>query len=167
MELFDILDKDGNPTGLTAPKGTRLQDGQYYLGVHVYVFNSALEFLLQQRAYHKAFLPGGWDIVCEHNIAGETSKDGAIRGVKEELGLQIPEDTMHFAGRMIWESYHHIVDIYFAKTDFIMDELTLPPSEVIGAKLISKNEMLDFVSNMRHRPEEYRQHVLCKIKKLI
>ena len=99
MELFDILDKDGKPTGLTATKGTQLQDGHYYLGIHVYIFNSSMEFLLQQRSYDKTFLPGGWDVVLEHAIPGETSRECATRGIKEEIGIYVNEGNVFFTGQ--------------------------------------------------------------------
>lgn len=166
MELFDILDRDGKLTGLTASKGTQLQDGQYYLGVHAYIFNYSMEFLLQQRSYDKAFLPGGWDVVLEHVVAGETSKDGTVRGIKEEVGLDVNENDVRFVGRMIWEEYHHIVDIYFVKTDFAASELNLQREEVIGLKTVSKAEMQEFVSNMHYRPEEYRRIMQHEIAKL-
>lgn len=168
MELFDILDKDGKPMGCTAPKGTQLQDGQYYLGIHAYIFNSSMEFLLQQRSYDKAFRPGAWDVVLEHAIAGETSNECAIRGIKEEVGLHINKDAVFFAGRLIWDEFHHIVDIYFAKADFSLDALTLEHGKVIGAKLVSKDEMLEFISNMHYRPEadNYRRFIAHEISKL-
>ena len=75
MEQFDILDRNGNPKGLTACKGSALSYGEYYLGTHAYIFDSSPEFLIQQRSYDKAFLPGGWDVHLEHAIAGETSTE--------------------------------------------------------------------------------------------
>jgi len=163
MELFDILDKDGNKTGLTAKKGTQLQDGQFYLGIHVYIFNSSMEFLLQQRSYNKAFLPGGWDVILEHAIAGETSRECAIRGIKEEIGLHVSD--ISFIGRMFWKEHHHIVDIYFAKKDFQVDALSFGQGEVIAAAFVSKEEMLAHVSNMHYRPSEYRQFISHEIEK--
>ncbi|MCL2404963.1 MAG: NUDIX domain-containing protein [Defluviitaleaceae bacterium] len=165
MELFDILDKNGKPTGFTATRGTQLQDGQFYLGVHIYIYNATLEFLLQQRSYDKTFLPGGWDVVLEHVIAGETSKEAAVRGIAEEIGLYVQGDII-FAVRMVWEHYPHIVDVYIAKTNAAISELCLGHSEVIGAKFVSKAEMLAHISGMSYRPKEYRQFITNEILKL-
>jgi len=166
MELFDILDKNGKPTGLTVTRGTQLLDGQFYLGVHAYIFNSRGEFLLQQRAYDKAFLPGGWDVVLEHVIAGETSTQGVIRGVAEEIGLCISENDILSSWRMVWDEFRHIVDVYFVKSDFDITKLNLGRTEVIGAKFVSREEMLTHVSNMHYRPKKYRKHVAQEIMKL-
>jgi len=161
MEQFDILDAQGNPTGLMANKGAPLGNGQYYLGVHVYVQNATSgEFLLQRRALDKKFLPGGWDIVCEHTIAGETSLESAVRGVHEELGLSISNTDFRLAGRLFWHEDNHIVDIYFVQTEFELSELTLQPTEVIAAKFITKSEMAALVNEMHYRPAKYRELVL-------
>jgi isopentenyldiphosphate isomerase len=166
MEQFDILNKNGEPTGLTAYKGAKLKDGQYYLGVHAYIHNSSNEFLLQQRAFNKAFLPGGWDIHMGHAIAGETSKEGIIREIQEEIGLSFLKNDIHFVGRVFWEIYHHMIDIYFLKIDFNISKLSLQSEEVVGVKVISMDDMLALVSNMHYRPNEYREIVTNEINKL-
>ena len=162
-EQFDILDHSGNQTGITQNKGEPLNSGQYYLGVHVYLFNSSGEFLIQQRALDKKFLPGGWDIVAEHTMAGETSVESAIRGVQEELGISIPSADMLFVGRIFRHEMHHITDVYFAQISTAINELVLQPTEVIVAKFISKEEMATLVEQMHYRPEDYKKLVLQHI----
>jgi isopentenyldiphosphate isomerase len=166
-EQFDILDINGTPTGSRADKGTPLKNEQYYLGVHVYIYNSSGKFLLQQRSHNKDFLPGGWDVILEHVLAGETSKEGAIRGIEEEIGLSVHENDMSFMGRFIWNTYHHIIDVYFVKVSFNVKDLSLQNEEVISAKMVSKDDMLELVSKMDYRPVEYRHFIACEIRKLI
>lgn len=168
-EKFDIIDINGNRTGEVSEKGkgTLLKDGQYYLGVHAYIYNSRNEFLLQQRALDKEFLPGGWDIHMGHVIAGETSKNGIIREIQEEIGLHAQDDRVRLIGRVIWEIYHHMIDIYFLQNDFEIDELRFQRDEVIGAKVVSVLDMLTLVSKMDYRPKEYRTIVSAEIKRLI
>ena len=167
MEQFDILNQKGEPTGFVADKGTALKDGQYYLGVHAYIFNFQNEFLLQQRALDKEFLPGGWDIHMGHIVAGETSKEGIVREIQEEIGLHFPYQDVRFVGRVIWEFCHHMVDIYFLQADYKIDELCLQKEEVIGAKSVTATDMLTLVSNMDYRSLEYRQIVSNEIEKLV
>jgi len=166
-EQFDILDINGKPTGITADKGTQLKDGQYYLGIHVYIYNSSCEFLLQQRSYNKDFLPGGWEVLLEHVIAGETSLEGAIRGIEEEIGMTFSKHNIRCAGTFVWDTHHHIVDVYFVQADVNIKNLTLQPTEVINAKMVSADEMLNHVKTMDYRPLEYRQFIEHEINKII
>ena len=166
MEQFDVLDVNGKPTGCIRDKGAALEDGQYYLGVHIYIYNHSHEFLLQQRSYDKAFLPGGWDVLLEHVIAGETSVEGAVRGLQEEMGLSVAASDLRFARRIIREPLHHMIDIYFLELDFNLDELVLQKEEVVNVKAVTKAEMLELVSNMHYRTAEYREFLECEIKKL-
>ena len=166
-EYFDILDKNGTPTGATAPKGTALNDGEYYLGVHAYLYNARNEFLLQQRAWDKAFLPGGWDIHMGHVVAGESSKKAMAREIQEEIGLLFPSGDIRFAGRLCWEQYHHMIDVYFLQVDFDINALKLQEEEVIGAKTVSAPDMLNLVAHMDYRPVAYRRMVTREIEKLI
>ena len=166
MEYFDILNSSGVPTGAKARKGTLLKDGEYYLGVHAYIFNPSYEFLLQQRSFAKDFLPGIWDIHMGHVIAGETSKQGMVREIREEIGLSLCEADLYLTGTVIWEDDNHITDIYFLKTDFEPSALSFQHDEVIGVKTVSKDEMMDLVSKMDYRPSAYREHVLRAIRDL-
>jgi len=163
LERFDVLDKTGNFMGFTAEKGAKLQTGQYYLGTHAYIHNQSFEFLIQQRAFNKKFLPGGWDVHLEHTIAGESSGDCVCRGLKEEIGLTVHKTALMPPKRFFWHEYNHIVDIYFIQIDFILEELSLSNDEVIAVKIIPKNEMLSLVAKMNYRPSEYRQYVLNEI----
>jgi len=144
-EQFDILDINGNPTGLMADKGTVLQPGQFYLGTHVYVHNAAMEFLIQQRAYDKKFNPGGWYFHCEHTMAGETSVQCAARGLREELGLSAPESAFRLVCRTVREEMNHIADVFFLQIEFDITKLNVPNREVIAAKTISSAEMIELV----------------------
>lgn len=154
MEYYDILNKDGSLSGRIAPKGQEVGKDEYYLGVHAYIHNSKGEYLLQQRAFDKEFLPGGWDIHMGHVMAGETSREGIIREIYEELGVNI--DKINFVKRILWEKYNHFIDIYVVCEDLVLEKLVLQKSEVVGVKYVSKNEMLELIRNMDYRPEEYR-----------
>ena len=167
MEQFDVLDKNGNPTGMTADKGASLAHGQYYLGAHAYIYNPQNEFLLQRRALHKKLLPGAWDIHMGHVAAGETSKSCIIREIGEEIGLSFPYDNIRFIGRIVWEREQHMVDIYFLQVDFKLDELELDREEVIGVKAVSAVDMLAVLSSAHFRPLDYRQLVSEEIARLI
>jgi isopentenyldiphosphate isomerase len=159
VELFDILDRDGNPTGRVAPKGSALQENQFYLGVHAYLCNAHGEYLLQRRTNTKDFLPGGWEIHMGHAIAGETSVVALQREISEEIGIQVDEHEIEQIMRLVWDEYHHMVDVFWICKDVPLAELKLQASEVEAVKYVSKEEMLELVKRMTYRPEAYRETV--------
>lgn len=160
MEQFDVLDKYGASTGKIKEKGAHLREGEYYLGVHAYIHSSRQEYLLQQRAFSKDFLPGGWDIHMGHVMAGETSEEAILREIGEEIGLSCNPGSLHRIGRIIWEQYHHMIDVYVIETEFDIDELVVQEDEVIDIAKVTKEEMIAIVNGMDYRPKEYRHIIL-------
>lgn len=100
-----------------------------------------------------------------HVMAGETSKAAIIREIHEELGIKV--DDVTFLKRIVWEKYNHFIDIYVLCKDVDLCDLTLQKSEVADVKYISKDEMLELISNMDYRPAEYRTAVENYVKGLI
>ena len=78
METWDVYDKYRNFTGKIVPRNDEqlLEDGDYGLVVHVAIFNSNNEMLIQKRQTTKTMYPNLWDISAGgHSIAGETSEE--------------------------------------------------------------------------------------------
>ena len=167
MEFFYIYTVSGQRTGRTAPKGTVCTGDDYYLGVHIYIFDSRGRFLLQQRAEDKAFRPSEWDIHMGHAMTGESSLETARRELAEELGVRFTPDQLLHVARTVWKQSNHLVDIYFIQADLNETEFRLQEEEVIGAKWVEKEEMLSFVRSMSYRPEHYRQIVLQYIADIL
>ena len=89
-EYFDILDENGNLTGKTKLRSEVHRDGDWHKAVHIWVFNRKGEVLLQRRAANKDSYPNMLDISCAgHLSAGDTSLEGALRELEEELGLKV------------------------------------------------------------------------------
>ena len=108
-ELIDILDAEGNPTGRTATKSEAHKSGWPHRTVHVWLFTSAGEVLLQQRGRNKDTHPLLWDVsVAGHVGAGEDIKQSAIREVEEEVGLTI--DTSDLIEIGVFPSLHRHSD---------------------------------------------------------
>jgi len=88
-EMIDILDSKGNPTGTKLMKSEAHAKGLWHCAVHVWIFNSKGEILLQKRAMNKDSHPGLWDISSAgHVSAGETPEMSALRELEEELGIK-------------------------------------------------------------------------------
>lgn len=89
-ELFDVLDKNGNKTGIQKTKKELHEQGLWHQAVHVWIFNSKGEMLLQKRAKDKDYWPDLWDIsAAGHISAGETPEQAVIREIGEETGIKV------------------------------------------------------------------------------
>lgn len=117
-ELLDIVDEHNHIIAC----GSRAQihkSGDWHRGVHIFLFTPTGELLVQQRSRSQDTYPGSLDCsVSEHLKIGETYYEGAVRGLKEELGLDLLPLTrlVHFKldygpnDNMINELYQGIVN---------------------------------------------------------
>jgi 8-oxo-dGTP diphosphatase len=97
MEYFDILDENGNKTGITKLRNEVHRDGDWHKAVHIWIINNKKEILLQRRCATKDSNPNMLDISCAgHLTAGDNSLDGAIRELKEELNLDVNKEDLEF-----------------------------------------------------------------------
>ena len=96
MEYFDILDKNGNKTGIIKTREEVHTYGYYHGGVIVLVLDENNNLLLQKRTMNKDSNPGKWDISCAgHLDVGEDFKNAAIRELHEELGININTNQLY------------------------------------------------------------------------
>lgn len=151
-ELIDIYNADRERTGRTAERYAELALGEYRLIVHVCLFNSCNEMLIQKRSESKRLFPGCWDISAGGGVAsGESSRIAAERETKEELGLDIdfsihrPIISVGFAGGFD--------DFFTIETDVDLDDLTIQSNEVVDVmwadegtveRLIDRGEFIAF-----------------------
>ena len=115
MEKRDIFDINRIPTGETIYKGQDIPDGKYIVVVLVYIQNLEGKFLIQKRSKRKN---GLFATTGGHPKSGESSVEGIITEVKEEIGLDLkPEDlTLYFSGRseterVFWDDYYVKMDV--------------------------------------------------------
>lgn len=103
MELFDIRLPDGRTTGKVKERTMVHRDGDLHGTSHVWVVrygeNGKMEVLLQKRARGKDSFPGCYDISSAgHLLAGAEFLESAVRELKEELGIEIEPEKLHYIG---------------------------------------------------------------------
>ena len=89
MERWDLYTENREPTGLTHQRGTPVPDGYYHLVCHVWIRNSNGEYLISQRAANRPTFPLYWECVGGSVLQGESALEGALREVREEVGLTL------------------------------------------------------------------------------
>lgn len=90
-ELFEVFDPEGRLLGLR-PRSEVHRSGAWHRSVNLFLFDGRGRLWLQRRAQGKDVLPGRWDLsVAEHLQPGEDYDTGIRRGLREELGIAVPE----------------------------------------------------------------------------
>ena len=146
MELRDIYDRDRNKTGKTALRGETLSPGDYHMVVHVCIFNTRGEMLIQQRQPFKKGWPNLWDVTVGGSaVTGVSSQLAAERETLEEIGYRLdltdirPHLTVNFEAGFD--------DYYLIESDVDIDSLLLQYEEVRQVKWASKEEILGMLES--------------------
>lgn len=151
-EVWDIYDEEGQRTGDTMVRGIPAK-GQYMLCVHVYLYTPDKLFLLQKRSKNKISHPGEWDVTCGAVLHNEESIEAAKRETLEEIGIDLSDSVLQYAGRIKKEK--RFIDIYFVQKDFSLDDCTLQKEEVEDVCLVSAEQLLNTQETDRLREEHY------------
>lgn len=158
-ELWDIYDKNRNKTGKTAIRGVdKLKEGEYHIVVTAVILNSKNEILLTQRAEFKTY-PLMWECNGGSILAGETSLQGVIREVKEEVGVEFKEEDAVFLKSLERSCVPpDFKDVWIFRKDVKDEEITLPDEEAFNFKWVSIDEFDEMLKNGEIAPsEEFRR----------
>ncbi len=155
MELLDVYDAKGKKTGAVAPRGTQLPDGKFFLCTHVILEDMEHRYLIQQRSDTKPTRPGQWDITAGAVDAGENSLEAAQREAQEEIGLCLPKEKFQFLFRDVRNHCYH--DVWYIQEAFQLTDCVMQESEVQALKLVEPEELIQLVSQMPHRSENYKK----------
>jgi isopentenyl-diphosphate delta-isomerase type 1 len=104
-EVFDVVDDKDRVIG-TQHRGTVHSQGLLHRAVDCWVFDATGRLLLQRRSPDKKIAGGLLDLsVSEHLQAGETYRQAIIRGLLEELGIDVEGGSLHDA-LSLWQTTH-------------------------------------------------------------
>lgn len=145
MELWDAYDINRQFKGKDLVRGVPLEKGDYHTVVHICVFNSKSQMLIQQRQPFKKGWSNLWDVTCGGSVLkGETSQQGAHRELLEEVGIDYdfsgirPNFTINFSVGFD--------DFYLIEKDIPdISGLKLQYEEVQAVKWASMEEILRMI----------------------
>lgn len=141
-EYWDLYDAGRKPLGRTIKRGDAFAEGEYYVCCEVWIRNSEGKFLMTQR--HPDKKAGGlWEFTGGGVLTGETTKQAAVRELKEELGVNTEESQLSLLE--VYRHKNYFMDIFVVKSDIDITALVLQPEEVVDAKWVSDEELLQMI----------------------
>ena len=150
MELWDLYTAERVPTSEVTERGKPIPAGLFHIGIHAWIKNSEGKYLISQRSPNKDVLPLMWETVAGSVLSGETSLEGALREVKEEVGLDFsPEEVKLIysaTGREVCgRKSQEILDVYLFEYDGEVDLSRATTDEVAQTKWLTREE----IANLR------------------
>ncbi|MCR4633933.1 MAG: NUDIX domain-containing protein [Erysipelotrichaceae bacterium] len=144
MELWDLYDLDRKLTGETMIRGERQPQDRYRIIVHICLFNSLGQMLIQKRQPFKSGFSGMWDITVGGSaVAGDDSRSAAMRELKEELGIDVDLQGKRPALTVNFKSGFD--DMYVVSKDVDIASLKLQYEEVEKVKWADKEEIFSLI----------------------
>lgn len=145
MEIWDLLDEEGNKTGKTMIKGEIIPKGQYHLGADIWIINSENKILIQKRSAQKKLSPNVWGMTGGSVIKGENSLQTIERETLEELGIKLNMDNIqlvkHYKTGNVW------LDTYLTKQDINLEDIVMRVEEVSKVKWATYDEIEELYKN--------------------
>lgn len=144
MELFDVCDEKGLPTGETVERTIAHREGIRHRTAHVWVIkkvDSKVQVLLQKRSMNKDSFPGRLDTSSAGHIqAGDEPLESALRELREELGILACPEDLDFAGQfhVKYEKEFHgamfrddeIANVYIYSKPVSIEDITVQKEEL-------------------------------------
>lgn len=141
MEIWDILDENGNLTGKTMKKGDKIvwNKGIYHQGADVWIINKEKKILIQKRAEQKKLEPNVWAMTGGSVIKGETPLEALKRETFEELGIDLNIEKAikihHYRTGNVW------LDEYIVEQEIDLNEIIIQKEEVSEVKFATFEEI--------------------------
>ncbi|HAP3026870.1 TPA: NUDIX domain-containing protein [Enterococcus faecalis] len=151
MEKWDLYTKYREKTEKTMTRGDVIPDEYYHLVVSVWIKNSKDEYLLSQRHPDKLF-PLKWECTGGSVTSGETSLQGAVREVQEELGIKLSPNDGKLIQRMRRDAYNDFYDVWLFYSDISIDQLKLQTTEVVAAQWMKKEDIFHLYETQQLHP---------------
>ena len=159
MELFDIVDAQGQPTGQTVTRSAAHQQGIRHRTTHLWILrrrDGQTDILLQKRCADKDSFPGCYDISSAGHIpAGQDFVASGLRELEEELGLTAKAEELIFCGLLHFEfkeTFHgapfwdnQVSAVYLLWRDVPAEELTFQKEEIEAVRWMPADQVAAMV----------------------
>lgn len=180
MEILDIVDENGVPTGDTVSREEAHEKGIRHRTSHVWLMRvnakacgagygilDGVELLVQRRRDDKDSHPGCLDISSAGHIpSGCSYVESALRELREELGVTASAKELHFCGkrRKAYSKNFHgsifsdnqVSNVYVMYRDIPEEDIVFQRSEISEVFWMPFNEVYDMVFKDENGEEKPR-----------
>ena len=150
IERIDVYNRNKERTGkiILREKGVSLNKGEFIISIAAWIINKEGKILMTQRNLDKE-KGGMWEPTAGLVRSGETSKEGALRELKEEIGLELEEKDISLIKEVIEEgdNLSFFRDIYLVNKEISIEEIKFNDGEVINAKYVTLSEFNNMIKN--------------------
>ena len=153
-EIWDLYNENRELLGKDHVRGEQLPIDGYHLVVHVWIRNSKGQYLISQRSANRPTFPLVWECVDGSVVKGEDSLQGALREVKEEVGVDLLPEKGHVIlsdikkiefGKVV----NKIVDVWLFEYDGEVDLSNATTDEVVQVAWMNRSQIKElFDANM-------------------
>lgn len=123
-ELLDLVNADDEVVGTVMREEHHAnvekynERGEYWRGTGCFLVNSKNNVWVPLRQPHRRVAPNGLDFsMAEHVQSGESHIKGALRGMSEELNLELTESDLTPLGKKMFEKFGCVMSVYIYRTD--------------------------------------------------
>ncbi len=147
-ENWDIYDINKKKTGRIAKRDEyQFKDGEYHIVVTGIIINSKNEILISKRAKYKKY-GGMWECNGGSILAGETSLEGMLRELKEELGIKFSKKEAIFLKEIRRDKLPpDFKDLWLFKRDIKDEEITFPDGEATDFMWVTIDKFIEMYNN--------------------
>jgi isopentenyldiphosphate isomerase len=140
-EIFDVVNEQDEVIGQAPRSECHANPALMHRTVHFTLLDTKNhQLLITQRSLRKDVDAGQWCFLGEHILSGENYPEAVLRGVKEELGVQL-----HSCG----EYAHHIFSyshqrefVRFFLVDWNGENIHADPQEIIDYRWVTLSHLL-------------------------
>ena len=148
MELIDVVNENNELIGQIEERWTAYEKGLWRRTVSCWIMNENGDILLQKRTANKRRNPNKWAKTGGQVDSGESAEEAIFREVKEELGIEIPQEQIKVIEiRKSDDKNKRFAYNFIFVVNYKINEYTLQKDEVAEVKYVSIEDMENLKKN--------------------
>lgn len=150
LELWDLYDENRKLIkGKVAKRDLYIfKEKEYHIVVQCFILNMKNQILITKRADFKPY-GGYWECNGGSVLKGETSLDGMLREIREEIGITFKAEDAVYLKEVKSDRYNNFKDIWLFKKDIKSEQITFPDGEAVDFKWVSIDEFEEMLKDDR------------------